>query len=107
MEATTVPVLVCMRCAHRWVARNNGRRPAVCPSCKNARWNEPVRDDPNKLNEAEARALKLFQLFHEIVHPTIVRQILRLIESEIRLAGTVPLPDTHMTNTPEDKRVEK
>ncbi len=29
----------CKKCGHKWIPRTD-REPAVCPNCKNARWQE-------------------------------------------------------------------
>lgn len=31
----------CERCEHKWVPRNEGDFPTVCPKCKSPYWNKP------------------------------------------------------------------
>jgi len=35
-----LPVYYCERCNHEWVPRKT-IRPAVCPACKDPRWDRP------------------------------------------------------------------
>ena len=39
MEPITLMGYRCKRCDHRWVPRNQGETPRVCPRCKSAYWN--------------------------------------------------------------------
>lgn len=32
----------CLRCGHKWVARDETRRPLQCPQCKQPRWDVPA-----------------------------------------------------------------
>lgn len=36
----------CERCGHQWVPRLAHQRPALCPKCKNARWDVPKEPSP-------------------------------------------------------------
>jgi predicted Zn-ribbon and HTH transcriptional regulator len=31
----------CERCEHKWVPREEGQVPTVCPKCKSPYWNKP------------------------------------------------------------------
>jgi predicted Zn-ribbon and HTH transcriptional regulator len=31
----------CERCEHKWVPREEGEEPRVCPKCKSPYWNKP------------------------------------------------------------------
>jgi predicted Zn-ribbon and HTH transcriptional regulator len=38
----------CERCDHKWVPREEGEEPKVCPSCKSPYWNRPRMKDMGK-----------------------------------------------------------
>lgn len=31
----------CERCGHEWLPRDKGKKPKVCPRCKNPYWDTP------------------------------------------------------------------
>ena len=31
----------CERCEHKWIPRNKGETPIICPKCKSPYWNKP------------------------------------------------------------------
>ena len=45
---------ICERCGHRWVSRENDK-PKVCPGCKSAYWNNPIKQ---KFSTKEKKRLR-------------------------------------------------
>ena len=38
----------CERCSHKWVPRERGSYPKVCPNCKSPYWDKPRKIEKNK-----------------------------------------------------------
>lgn len=36
------------RCGHEWLPRERGEEPRVCPKCKSANWDRPMRKTTTK-----------------------------------------------------------
>ena len=41
MAEITLKGYQCERCEHKWVPRDHGERPRVCPKCKSPYWDKP------------------------------------------------------------------
>ena len=41
MGKTQVYAYICDRCGHKWVPRQQGVEPKVCPKCKSPYWSRP------------------------------------------------------------------
>ncbi|HEY9485001.1 MAG TPA: hypothetical protein VIQ04_00035, partial [Nitrososphaeraceae archaeon] len=38
----------CERCSHKWVPREGGNYPKVCPKCKSPYWDKPRKSEKKK-----------------------------------------------------------
>jgi hypothetical protein len=36
---------LCLRCNHKWLPRENNRKPTVCPKCKSPYWDTPRKNE--------------------------------------------------------------
>jgi predicted Zn-ribbon and HTH transcriptional regulator len=39
---------LCERCSHKWVPREGGNYPKVCPKCKSPYWDKPRKSEKKK-----------------------------------------------------------
>lgn len=86
-SVVVLPVLACSACGHRWSPRRP-LAPKICPKCKSPRWNRSRSEAGSGVaSPVERRQLEAFRSFLAVVDPAIVRSILALIETEVRMSG--------------------
>lgn len=83
-NGVALTTLACLQCGHTWFPRRE-EPPKICPHCKSRRWDQPDKEDPGdpeQQSTTERRIARALVEFMRRGHPSRIRALTRLIESE-------------------------